>query len=386
MSIVAMENIRGIPAPDARHNLLATQTQSFINNLSNEKIETSKLSKVLKNKFRISDLNTFYHVFKNWRKFVEHKYIIKVKGIAQGELDCNLLNHTKANGQLKKDIIQFQKKYNHLLCLLKFAFNAMRNNWIVETKDKEWQTSHNKHNYYKPFIYPMAKIDVHNKQEFIISKIAIADDDKYIYTKCGMIFNAKLISESFQPNYARTIDSYQGDKIEIPFCIVGLENQFMIRERLYSAFGRSINKDLIHIDYYNKNRIYKRKQYPDEIIVDVTPNREQKKVSFYGVWYRDELMYIGSTAQKIEDRMSQHFDSLENDMFHEWLRATPKEEIILDIVDNNKDLLFDSWADIEDFEMELVQKFNPKLNTRRKTCRQELFDKGEFIKTQKNDD
>ena len=37
-------------------------------------------------------------------------------------------------------------------------------------------------------------------------------------------------------------------------------------------------------------------------------------------------------------------------------------------------MAFDCWGDVEDFEMELVQKHEPKLNTKRKTERQDIIE------------
>ena len=34
-----------------------------------------------------------------------------------------------------------------------------------------------------------------------------------------------VVVANFQPNYARTIDSFQGDKVTKPFGIVGLKKQ-----------------------------------------------------------------------------------------------------------------------------------------------------------------
>jgi len=93
-------------------------------------------------------------------------------------------------------------------------------------------------------------------------------------------------------------------------------------------------------------------------------------------------MYIGSTTQSIDERMNQHFNDDGKDKFHQWSRNIDRDNLdvkpIYDVeVETNnmfeEPIKFTCWGDIEDFEMELVQKYNP-LNTRRKTNRQEIVE------------
>ena len=60
---------------------------------------------------------------------------------------------------------------------------------------------------------------IHNKQEFEIEAI----DNNYIVLTDGKILDLHVVVANFQPNYARTIDSFQSDKITKPFGIVGLK-------------------------------------------------------------------------------------------------------------------------------------------------------------------
>ena len=95
---------------------------------------------------------------------------------------------------------------------------------------------------------------------------------------------------------------------------------------------------------------------------------------FYGVYDKTEnLMYIGTTTQSIEERMVQHYKDKATDQFHEWLRTVSKDDIVVKSMCGDA-MAFDCWGDVEDFEMELVQKHEPLLNTRKHTQRQEIIE------------
>ena len=91
---------------------------------------------------------------------------------------------------------------------------------------------------------------------------------------------------------------------------------------------------------------------------------------FYGVYDKTEnMMYIGTTTQSIEERMVQHYKDKATYQFHVWLRTVSKDDIVVKSMCGDA-MAFDCWGDVEDFEMELVQKHEPLLNTRKHTQRQ----------------
>ena len=95
---------------------------------------------------------------------------------------------------------------------------------------------------------------------------------------------------------------------------------------------------------------------------------------FYGVYDKnDTLMYLGTSTQRIEERMEQHYKDKATDKFHAWLRTVSKDDIVVKSMCGDA-MAFDCWGDVEDFEMELVQKHEPLLNTRRYTQRQEIIE------------
>ena len=135
----------------------------------------------------------------------------------------------------------------------------------------------------------------------------------------------------FQTNYARTIDSFQCDKITKPFGIIGLKSQNFTVERLNSAIGRAVCKDLVYIDWYDEERIYSCKEYPNEVMINVEPEiSDYSHVLFYGVYDKHgNLIYIGTTTQSIDERVEQQRTDNSTDKFHLWLRTVNKDDVIL---------------------------------------------------------
>ena len=253
-----------------------------------------------------------------------------------------------------------------MYCIIKSVFMTFQINW------KKFKNIIVK--------YP-EKIQIHNKEEYEIEHI---DNIKNLITLTnGETLHVELINDYFQPDFARTIDSFQGDCISQDFGIVGLKNPYFILERLNSAIGRAKCKDYVHVDFYDENKIFEPKKYPDQVYINTELKTDDySKIWFYSVWYENKLIYIGSTSQTIEQRMEQHYNDKSNDKFHKWLRNTNRDDVIVcpiydvDVELNNlfnKPMVFENWGEIEDFEMNLVQKYNPLLNTRRKTERQEII-------------
>ena len=349
--------------------------------MENTTIDKFSYCKTFFERYRLS---LMYQIFCSWRyeKYttikITHKFNCKHE-IHQ----CNLLNYISElpkNKQMENNIKKYQKQYNYLLCIVKSTFTAFKTNW-ARSKEKQWKIN-NKFNYsWKP--YPEG-YKIHNKQEFEIKEI---DDAKNLITlTTGETLHVKTIDKYFQPNYARTIDSFQGDKITQPYGIVGIKHQHFTLERLNSAIGKARCKDLIHVDFYDENKIFQSKEYPHQVIINTELKTDDySKIWFYSVWYKaikEYPMYIGSTSQTIEERMEQHYNDKANDKFHKWLRNTPRDDVVVcpiydvDVEINNlfnEPMVFENWGQIEDFEMNLVQKYNPLLNTRRQTQRQETI-------------
>ena len=117
----------------------------------------------------------------------------------------------------KTSMTKFQKKYNYKLCLIQAVFNTFKTVCWIEPQNVEWKKEH-KIKHIKPNRSAETYI-IHNKEEFEIEAV----DNNYIVLTDGKIIDLHVVVSNFQPNYARTIDSFQGDKITKPFGIVGLK-------------------------------------------------------------------------------------------------------------------------------------------------------------------
>ena len=264
------------------------------------------------------------------------------------------------------NISKFQKQFNYKLCCVKSVFEIFKMFWI-KSKSVMWKREH-KIKGVKPRKFKETHT-FHNKAEFEILEV---DNNTITFTN-NDILRIQDVDAYFQPHYARTIDSFQGDKIKIPFGIIGLKNEHFTVERLNSAIGRATCKDLVYIDYYDENKKFKSKEYPNHVEVIVKPKIEvYSNVWFYTVYHEGILMYIGTTTQTIQQRKEQHINDDHDDKFHKWLKTINHEDVEFESI-YDKPMNFDCWGDVEDFEMKLVQDMKPILNTRRKTCRQELI-------------
>ena len=202
----------------------------------------------------------------------------------------------------------------------------------------------------------------HNKGDFEILEV---DNNTITFTN-NDILRIQDVDAYFQPHYARTADSFQGDKIKIPFGIIGLKNEHFTAERLNSAIGRATCKDLVYIDHCDENKKSKSKEYPNHVEVNVKPKIEvYSNVWFYTVYHEGRLMYIGTTTQTIQQRKEQHINDDHDDEFHKWLKTIDHDGVEFESI-YDKPMNFDCWGDVEDFEMKLVQDMKPILNTRRK--------------------
>ena len=312
-------------------------------------------------------------MFKNWQVYKRKSFKLTFKlNSKHTNYNCNLLNFTDdltLTKPQKTSMTKFQKKYNYKLCLIQAVFNTFKTVCWIEPQNVELKKEH-KIKHIKPIRWAETYV-IHNKQEFEIEAI----DNNYIVLTDGKILDLHVVVANFQPNYARTIDSFQGDRITKPFGIVGLKNKHFTVERLNSAIGRAVCKDLVHIDWYDEDRVYQSKQYPKEVIINVEPEiSDYSHVLFYGVYDKnDTLMYIGTTTQSIEERMEQHYKDKATDKFHVWLRTVSKDDIVVKSMCGDA-MAFDCWGDVEDFEMELVQKHEPLLNTRKHTQRQTIIE------------
>jgi len=276
----------------------------------------------------------------------------------------DLIDYANKTGLvLTKDQTLNIKKFqmgNHELYSLVFAFQV----WQSLTKNKKIKKKFNE--YYRlqnKFTMTIESVNVENQSV----NLSDGKSNLPIY----------LICKYFQPDYARTIDSFQGDKLAMPFGIVGLRKKMATIERLNSAFGRAISKDLISIDHFS-NKQYKFKQYPENVDIDPKPFiSKYSHVLFYYIRYNEKPIQIGSTTQSLDNRWDWHQEQIRQgatDPLHVFMQNVDPSK--LDIVSiYEKPIDMGNIRKTEDHEMELVQKYMAEhpgslLNVRKKTKRQ----------------
>ena len=120
----------------------------------------------------------------------------------------------KLKEQQTQNLIKFQKRYNYKSWFVKSAFASFKTLWI-NSKSVDWKKE-NKINNIKPFKFKET-YTFYNKEEYAVESV---DADKITFTS-GNVLRTYYVHQYYQPHYARTIDSYQGDKLTIPFGIVG---------------------------------------------------------------------------------------------------------------------------------------------------------------------
>ena len=319
------------------------------------------------------DMSILFQAFNAWKHrprastppiAICNVFKIKQRAIPK---ECNLIHFAEEielelSKSQKKQLKKFQSVINYPLYFLRLALRAWQTINHMTTFRKKFNEFHKLQN---KFTTTIESINIDNHS------VNLADG------KCNIPIY--LISKYFQPDYARTIDSFQGDKLTKPFGIVGLKCKMATIERLNSAFGRAISKDLIWIDHYSENKVYKFKKYPDNVDIDPTPiTTKYSQVIFYYITYKEKPIQIGSTTQTLEERWEWHQLQIQRgatDPLHVFMQNADPDK--LDIVSiYNEPIDMENAQKTEDHEMELVQKYikehpeSPLLNVRKRTKRQ----------------
>jgi len=319
------------------------------------------------------DMSILFQAFNAWKHrprastppiAICNVFKIKQRAIPK---ECNLIHFAEEielelSKSQKKQLKKFQSVINYPLYFLRLALRAWQTINHMTTFRKKFNEFHKLQN---KFTTTIESINIDNHS------VNLADG------KCNIPIY--LISKYFQPDYARTIDSFQGDKLTKPFGIVGLKCKMATIERLNSAFGRAISKDLIWIDHYSENKVYKFKKYPDNVDIDPTPiTTKYSQVIFYYITYKEKPIQIGSTTQTLEERWEWHQLQIQRgatDPLHVFMQnADPDKLDIISIY--NEPIDMGNAQKTEDHEMELVQKYikehpeSPLLNVKKRNKRQ----------------
>lgn len=183
------------------------------------------------------------------------------------------------------------------------------------------------------------------------------------------------IQNFFIPYFATTIDSVQGSRITENFSIWELDSQHFNLNRLNSAIGRSINKDLVHLDLKDKDKYFDWYQYDDHIIINPMPNNNDPLYSatwHYEIRENGKVIYVGLTTQTIVKRLKEHWETARTnprDTFHKYLINCNENEITITTNDYPKPIKHRNKADAEQFENQHIKSYcvddkNTLLNSR----------------------
>ena len=140
----------------------------------------------------------------------------------------------------------------------------------------------------------------------------------------------------FIPCFASTIDSAQGSRITEPFSIWELDNKYFNLNRVKSAIGRTVNKNVVHLDLQDTDKYFNWHKYADMIIVNPMPKNNDPsyaKTWHYEIVKNDIIIYVGLTTRTIEERLNEHWKTAQNnprDTFHNFLINCNKTDITIE--------------------------------------------------------
>jgi len=183
------------------------------------------------------------------------------------------------------------------------------------------------------------------------------------------------IQNFFIPYFASTIDSVQGSRITEPFSIWELDNKHFNLNRLNSAIGRTINKDLVHLDLKHKDKYFEWHKYEDHIIINPMSNNDDHLYDttwHYEIRENGKVIYVGLTTRTIHERLNEHWKTAKTnprDNFHKYLINCNENEITITTNDYPEPLKHRNKADAEKFENQHIKSYfvdckNTLLNTK----------------------
>jgi hypothetical protein len=193
-------------------------------------------------------------------------------------------------------------------------------------------------------------------------KMVDVDRDLPYWVEVHQLYN------NFIGNFASTIDGIQGAKIEKSFSIWEMNHKMFNLNRLNSAMGRSIRKDLIHFSNPSSEIRYKWQVYPLNVTAKSKPmntDERYKHTNFYLVSFELEgirYYYRGHTVNSASWRLNEHFTSATQNpssKFHRKLALSAFDKVTIQITETGS---FSCRAGAEMHEMHLLEQDLKKYN------------------------
>ena len=179
--------------------------------------------------------------------------------------------------------------------------------------------------------------EIFNTMEFTIEDIKDdrTDDRRSIrnFKINDIWFDIKEFSESFIPSFCVTVYKYQGADINEPYNIYDVNK--MDKKQLYTALSRTTKLEYIHLNNKEVNNKYVNRRQPLLELMNAKFNSLYKNGKIYQVTFDDEKMYVGSTCEELETRLSWHLTNPQSQVYKNK-NKNPKIELIVNAPSGDK--------------------------------------------------
>ena len=179
--------------------------------------------------------------------------------------------------------------------------------------------------------------EIFNTMEFTIEDIKDdrTDDRRSIrnFKINDIWFDIKEFSESFIPSFCVTVYKYQGADINEPYNIYDVNK--MDKKQLYTALSRTTKLEYIHLNNKEVNNKYVNRRQPLLELMNAKFISLYKNGKIYQVTFDDEKIYVGSTCEELETRLSWHLTNPQSQVYKNK-NKNPKIELIVNAPSGDK--------------------------------------------------
>ena len=175
--------------------------------------------------------------------------------------------------------------------------------------------------------------EIFNTMEFIIEDIlnqSFVVNNK-LYDKRSFKINdewyeIKEFSESFIPSFCVTVYKYHGADINEHYNIYDVNR--MDKKQLYTALSRTTKLEYIRLNNKEVNNKYVNRRQPLLELMNAKFNSLYKNGKIYKVTFDDGKIYVGSTCEELETRLSWHLTNPKSQVYKNRDK-NPKIELIV---------------------------------------------------------
>jgi predicted GIY-YIG superfamily endonuclease len=207
----------------------------------------------------------------------------------------------------------------------------------------------------------LSTVKVKNKRIYRVVSVS-KDYLDLLYIDEGVVYKQiplYIIYMHFTANFASTIDSFQGGKIDQSFSIWQMNSPYFSRGKLNSAIGRSTKACYVHFSNTDTDKVYEWTKYDDNIELKNELNNTDeryKNTYIYAVKEKGRVIYIGHTLDT-NTRLKQHLkESITHPTtkFHKYLANVDHKTITLQVLEEKS---FINRSQAETYELQVIQKY-----------------------------